>query len=204
MAHRKKSKADQRQKEEDRKRTKSHERKRIAIGLGIIIVVFALIFYIVSVALVNLPTALQTGVSVGQTAPDFTVTDVNGGVFRLSDQRGKVVLLDFMGSRCPTCVAEMPHLVEIYSRYLNQDFTMISIDVGGSLGTEDASVARQFLATYGGTWQIALDNSGVALTYRATNVLPTLYLISKTGIVAFRNPGIITSADLAAQIERLI
>ncbi len=179
------------------------EIRRLTLGIAVILVAFIALFYFGVGILAGPPAGPRVGVRLGDAAPDFTLTDVDGGVFRLSAQRGRPVLLDFMGSRCPTCVQEMPFLVSIRDRYASRGLVMISIDVGGQLGTEDPEVARTFLATYGGTWPIALDNSNLGLTFQVS-ALPTIYLIDAQGYVAFRHAGVITDADLAPQVERLL
>lgn len=199
MAHRRRAKDEARSRREQRRsQAAAEDRRRKVLGIAAIVVAVGLLAFLVS-----LPSGPQAGLSTNDIAPDFTVADVDGRIFRLSDQRGKVVLLDFMGSRCPTCVQQMQFLPAVYSAYSDRGLVMISIDVGGSLGTEDPQVARNFLATYGGTWPIALDDSGIGLAYQVA-VLPTIYLIGADGTIAFRHAGVITDADLAAQVEPLL
>lgn len=155
------------------------------------------------IALLQFPTGPDGGPSIGGLAPDFTVVDIDGRSFRLSEHRDRVVLIDFMGSRCSTCVQQMQFLPALYRDYAPRGLAMISIDVGGSLGTEDPGVARDFMAAYGGTWPVALDNSGIGLLYRVST-LPTLYLIQADGTIAFRHAGVMTDADLAARIKPLL
>jgi peroxiredoxin len=202
MAHRKRNNEARRKEEEEVQRAaQSNQTRRLAIGVVVIVVVFLGLYYAASAVLPNLPAG--TTARVGQPAPDFAIADVDGRTFRLSDQRGHAVVLDFMGSNCPTCVVEMPHLVQIYSQYSGQGLVMISIDIGGSLGTEDPNAARTFLATNGGTWPIALDNAGLALRYQVTS-LPTIYVVDSDGIVSYRNPGVTAASDLANAIEPLL
>ncbi len=176
-------------------------RNRLLLGIAVIAVVFAVIA--VLIVLPSGPRVAQAAPSVGDPAPDFTVADINGGTFQLSAQRGHPVLLDFMGSNCVTCAAEMPDLRSVYSTYLSQGLIMISIDIGGSLGTKDPTEARNFMSAYGGTWPIALDNSNIGLTYGVIT-LPTLYVIDLDGRVAFRNAGPTSAADLSGAISRFV
>lgn len=179
--------------------TAREARRRKVLAIAAIVVAVGLVAWLVS-----LPSGPQGGLSKDDRAPDFTIVDVDGRTFRLSQQQGKVVLIDFMGSRCSTCVQQMQFLPAVYSAYADKGLVMISIDVGGSLGTEDPEVARRFMATYGGTWPIALDNSGIGLAYGVPS-LPTLYLLRTDGTIAFRHAaGVITDHDLAAQIEPLL
>lgn len=202
MAHRKRTNAATHRKKEEQRREKAQETRRLILGIGIITVAFAVIFFVVGAAILNSPGS-PVGVRPGQVAPDFEITDVDGNRFRLSDHRGRPVLLDFMGSRCPTCVQEMPELVQTYQTYNPRGLVMISIDIGGSLGTEDPQVARAFLATYGGSWPIALDNQGLGLTYQA-RALPTVYVVDPDGRIALAHPGVIVASDLAQAIEPLL
>ncbi len=176
----------------------SGERRKILGWVAFLALIFAALG-----VLLFLSDGPETGLPGGELAPNFSLTDVAGRPFHLSDHRGQVVLLDFMGSRCSSCVLEMPHLVATHDAYAGRGIVMISIDVGGPLGTTDPDVARSFLARYGGTWQIALDSAGVGTAY-GVSALPTLYLISKTGTVAFRHAGVITASDLGAQIDALL
>ncbi|MGQ0796532.1 MAG: TlpA family protein disulfide reductase [Methanobacteriota archaeon] len=203
MAHRKRSnEARKRHEEHVQRQERQRQTRRLAIGIALILLVFVGLFYLANVSLLN-PTG-GSGVRVGQLAPDFALVDIDGRAFRLSDQRGHPVVLDFMGSNCPACVVEMPHLVETYSRYSGQGLVMISIDIGGSLGTEDPGEARGFLSTNGGTWPIALDNSGLAIRFQATS-LPTIYVIDAAGVVAYRNlGGTSTVSALSSAIEPLL
>ncbi|MFO8078010.1 MAG: redoxin family protein [Thermoplasmatota archaeon] len=61
-------------------------------------------------------------------APDFTVTTFDGESFKLSDQQGKVVLLDIMGVGCPPCEMQMPELQKI-KKEKGEDIIILSIDV---------------------------------------------------------------------------
>ena len=68
-------------------------------------------------------------VQVGDVAPDFTVTTTDGKVFRLSEQRGKVVMLQFTASWCGVCRKEMPHIEEeIWLPLKDKDFVLIGLD----------------------------------------------------------------------------
>lgn len=177
------------------------QRNRILLGVGVIGVAIVLV-----AALVLLPTGpvIPAGAPrVGERASDFIVVDIDGRTFQLSGRSGAPILIDFMGSRCSTCVAEMPELRSVFSDFSARGLVMISIDVGGSLGTEDPSVARSFMATHGGSWPIALDNSEIGLRYGVVT-LPTLYIIDPSGLVAYRHAGTASAATLSEVISRYV
>ena len=68
-------------------------------------------------------------VKVGDTAPDFTATLDNGKIFKLSDHKGKVIMLQFTASWCGVCMKEMPFIEsEIYNKHKGDDFVLIGVD----------------------------------------------------------------------------
>jgi len=76
-------------------------------------------------------------IAIGMTAPDFTQNDPDGKPVKLSDFRGKYLLLDFWASWCGPCRAENPHVVKAYNQYKDKNFTILSV----SLDREDAKEA---------------------------------------------------------------
>lgn len=93
-------------------------------------------------------------VKVGDTAPDFTLELTNGDKFTLSEQRGKVVMLQFTASWCGVCRKEMPHIEsEIWQRHKeNKDFVLVGID-----REETKEVIDAFVEKTGTTYPIAMD-----------------------------------------------
>ena len=68
-------------------------------------------------------------VKIGQKAPDFTAKLIDGTEFKLSDNIGKVIVLQFTASWCSVCIKEMPHLEkEIWQALKNKDFMLVGID----------------------------------------------------------------------------
>ena len=67
-------------------------------------------------------------VRLGSPAPDFTLTDLAGELYTLSDHLGQVVLINFWTTWCPPCIEEMPALQEAYDRYREQGFVVLGIN----------------------------------------------------------------------------
>ncbi|HEX9709274.1 MAG TPA: TlpA disulfide reductase family protein [Candidatus Thermoplasmatota archaeon] len=138
----------------------------------------------------------------GQPACGFAVPLVNrAGTFDLSGAGGPT-LIEFMGSHCTSCEAQMPTLNEVSSAYRAQGLTMVSLDVGGVLGTEDPQDAIDFMARNGGDWDIALDNEAIAIEYGVVS-LPTIFLVDAGGTIVYRT-GFTSTAKLSEQIEPLL
>jgi peroxiredoxin len=97
-------------------------------------------------------------VQIGEIAPDFTLTTTEGKTFKLSDYRGKVVMIQFTASWCSVCRKEMPHIEsEIWQPLRDKDFVLIGLD-----RNETAEVAARFAKTMKISYPLAPDpNSDV-------------------------------------------
>jgi peroxiredoxin len=92
-------------------------------------------------------------VKVGQTAPDFSVTLANGKVFRLSENRGRIIMLQFTASWCSVCRQEMPHIEkEIWLPLKDKNFILVGLD-----RDEPVDVVKEFASTMKITYPLALD-----------------------------------------------
>ena len=123
-------------------------------------------------------------VKVGQTAPDFTVTLTDGKTVKLSDFRGKVVMLQFTASWCGVCRKEMPFIEkDIWLKYKNNpEFALFGIDFKESKETTE-KFAKDIKITY----PLLLDPEGKAFyTYAAQGAGVTRnIIIDKKGNIAF-------------------
>ena len=122
----------------------------------------------------------RSQLKVGGDAPDFTADTLDGAKFRLADQRGKVVLLDFWATWCGPCVAEMPHLKAIHDAHAkNAKFALASLSLD-----DDPALPRKFLRDKPYSWtQLHLPDGpadAVARDYGATSI-PLTVLVGPDG-----------------------
>ncbi len=127
-------------------------------------------------------------VTTGTVAPDFEVKNLDGGMARLSDHRGEVVLVNIWATWCPPCVEEMPSMERLYQKMGGDGFEImaVSIDVApggfdgdGNLGGD----IRAFADSLRLTFPILHDPSGdIQQLYRTTGV-PETFLIGRDGII---------------------
>jgi peroxiredoxin len=109
-------------------------------------------------------------------APDFSLKDLQGNVFQLSQQRGKPVLIFFGATWCPSCRNELPAYKEIYETYNKRGLEVIYIDI-----MEPREKIVRFAKANSITYRILLDENGAIADNYAVVGIPTLFLIDKTG-----------------------
>lgn len=125
------------------------------------------------------PLLRAAGLSVpSQAAPadDFELPDVTGQMYRLQDQRGKVVFLNFWATWCPPCVHEMPMMEQIYQELRQQPFVMWAVNL-----QERREQVEQFMTTYHLHFPALLDRDSTVTTLYRVRGLPTTYLIDCAG-----------------------
>ena len=95
---------------------------------------------------VNIAQNPSSSQSLGS-APDFTLQTFDGGTFKLSENIGKVVILDFMAVRCPPCAQQMPELYKL-KKELGNSIVILSIDVDAAYGYETEEQVRNAYEEY--------------------------------------------------------
>lgn len=113
----------------------------------------------------------------GDTAPDFTADLADGSTFTLSEQSGKVVLLNFWATWCGPCVEEMPAFEKLQKEY-GDEVAVLAVNC-----LEDEETVRQFITENGYTFPIAFDVEGVVNMKYPTDGIPYTLVIGKDGTV---------------------
>lgn len=127
---------------------------------------------------------VETGPNIGEAAPNFDLKTLDGTTVKLSDLKGKNVIVNFWATWCGPCRDEMPDLEKFYQEYKGKDLEIIAINLTSYEHNEDNIGA--FVETFELSFPVLLDKDGAMYDqYQVYNV-PTNYFINKNGIVALK------------------
>lgn len=127
---------------------------------------------------IELKVEYRVILKVGDPAPDFTSTLLDGSTIRLSDYRGKVVLLDFWATWCGPCKKVMPIMEELANEYKDKGVVLIAVDL-----RESPQTIRSFLQEQGLHPTVALDKDGTIANSYGAKAIPQTVIIGKDGTV---------------------
>lgn len=136
---------------------------------------------------------------VRQIAPEFTVPTLAGPTFRLTEQRGKVVLVNWFATWCPPCKAEMPELKSrVWEQFAaNPDFVMISV-----AREEDTAKVGPFVSERALPWTFGLDTDRAAFAQYAEAFIPRNHVIGRDGRIVFQSEGF-HEEEFAAMVDAI-
>jgi thiol-disulfide isomerase/thioredoxin len=144
-------------------------------------------------------SSLPAGAGIGQKAIGIEGKDPDGRTVRLSDFKGKVVLIDFWATWCPPCRMLIPHELELVNTYKGRPFAILGISRDHS--SDDL---KEFLAMQQLPWANIYDASGDIAHGWGVDVLPTFVLIDDQGIVRGRWLGVAEMGEINALVAQLI
>lgn len=135
-----------------------------------------------------------------KSAPEFELKDADGKVVRLSDYKGKVVLLNFWATWCGPCKIEMPWFIEFERKYKDRGFAV----VGVAMDEEGWNVVKPFLSDMAVNYRVLLGSDQTAELYGGVSALPTTFIIDQEGKVASTHVGIAPRDTFENGIKELL
>ncbi|ALA71657.1 cytochrome C biogenesis protein [Geobacillus stearothermophilus 10] len=141
------------------------------------------------------------GIEVGNRAPDFVLRTLNGEEVRLSDFRGKRVIVNIWATWCPPCRAEMPNMQKFYEQYKDERVEIVAVNLTQS-ERQPEHVAR-FIQEYGITFTVVLDEKGEVSRQYEAQAIPTSYLIDSKGIIRKKMIGPMSYDWMVDQMESI-
>jgi peroxiredoxin len=134
------------------------------------------------------------------TAPAFSLRTVDGKPVRLSDLRGRPVILDFWATWCGPCKSSMPHLSAMQSRFRDQGLVVLGL----SMDDEDPQVVKRFADRLGLTFAVAVADDHMLDVYGPIRALPTTVYISRKGEIVRRVVGYIDEETMESYVRELL
>jgi cytochrome c biogenesis protein CcmG/thiol:disulfide interchange protein DsbE len=137
----------------------------------------------------------QTRPSARVLAPDFTLSDSSGAPVRLSDFRGKVVLLNFWATWCAPCLREIPWFIEFQRSH--PDLVILGV----SLDDKGWAAVQPFAAQMHINYRLAMATPDLIRAYGGLRAVPATFIVDRSGRIAAVHIGLISKTEYQAGIE---
>ena len=130
-------------------------------------------------------------------APNFALIDVDGHQFWLSDFSGKTVVLDFMATWCGPCVMQIDNLVELESKFSEDELAIVSISVDSY---EDPEDLKALALDHSADWTFAVDTLGISDLYDVTGI-PKLVVVNPQGHIVYEGDGLKSTSFMEKKVK---
>jgi peroxiredoxin len=136
----------------------------------------------------------------GVPAPDFTLPTLDGRTVKLSEFRGKAVLLNFWATWCPPCKVEMPWFEDLQREYAKDGLVVLGIAMDD---TDPKSIAK-FASELGVNYPVLLGTNQVSDDYGNVQYLPTTFYIGRDGMIVDKMTGLLDRKDIEAATKKAL
>jgi thiol-disulfide isomerase/thioredoxin len=175
-------------------------RGRSPLALVVVaIVVAGMLYFGFHMARPSGPTR-PLGVAYASPAPDFTLQSLDGRDMKLSDLRGKAVLLNFWATWCAPCKIEMPWFIELQNQYGSQGLQIVGIAMDDSSKDDIAKFAKDMGVNY----PVLLGKEAVGDAYGGVPALPESFFIGRDGKIVDKIIGLRGRADIEDSIKKAL
>ncbi len=132
----------------------------------------------------------------GKMAPDFTLTDITGKQHKLSDYRGKNVMLTFWATWCGPCLIEVPHLIALRNIISEDKLAMLAIS------SEPPALVKRFLAGQKINYTVfASDIRAMPAPFNSVNAIPCSFFIGPDGRIKLATEGTLSLGEIKAILQ---
>ncbi|PFO53713.1 thiol:disulfide interchange protein [Bacillus cereus] len=144
----------------------------------------------------------RNGIEIGKSAPDFTLTKLDGTNVKLSDLKGKKVILNFWATWCGPCQQEMPDMEAFYKEH-KENVEILAVNYTPSEKGGGEEKVSNFVKEKGITFPILLDkNIDVTTAYKVITI-PTSYFIDTKGVIQDKFIGPMTQKEMEKRVAKL-
>ena len=138
-------------------------------------------------------------IKVGDKAPEFSLSNINGEMVSLSDYKDNIVMLIFFASWCPSCKKETPDLIELQETYGDKGFSVIGI--AGVSAEEAKNFAEELDINYS---VLVDDDDKVSDQYGPVESIPAMFLLDKNGNIVKTYVGLTEKDEIDSDIQDLL
>ncbi len=136
----------------------------------------------------------------GQPAPDFSLASLDGKTLKLSDYRGKAVLLNFWATWCEPCKIEMPWFADLQTKYEAQGLQVLGVAMDDATPKEIGEFAHKLGVNY----PILVGKEEVGAQYGGVQYLPSTFYISRDGKIIDRVFGLVSRSEIESNIQKAL
>lgn len=133
-------------------------------------------------------------------APDFTLKDSNGKTMKLSDYKGKVVLLNFWATWCGPCRIEIPWFMDFEQKFKDRGFAVIGV----AMDDEGWEVVKPYIEKMKVNYRIVVGDEMTAARYGGIDAMPSTFIIDREGKIASVHLGLVSKSIYEHDIEQLL
>jgi len=149
------------------------------------------------------PTTVKAAVKAAKDrkpAPDFTLKDASGATLRLSDYKGKVVLLNFWATWCGPCQIEIPWFMDFQQNYKDRDFAVLGV----SFDDDGWKSVKPFIERKKLNYRVAIGTEEISTLYGGLDSLPTTFILDRSGRIAAVHVGLVSKSEYQNDILKLL
>ena len=132
-------------------------------------------------------------------APNFVLTSTTGKNIKLSDYRGKVVIVDFWATWCPPCRKGIPDLIELQKQFKNN-----LVVIGISLDQNTKADVIPFMKKIGINYPVVYGDNQVVMDYGSINAIPTSFVIDQNGKIVDKHIGLVPKSEYVNKIKEIL
>lgn len=184
--------------EQIKKNKKRKKRNRLIFRSSILAVLLVAVVY----ALVSNITKDNTKADVGDQAPDFELQQINKNderkTIQLSDLKGKGVMVNFWGTWCKPCEAEMPYMQNLYEEYKDKGIEIVAVNLDST-----KLVVHRFIEKYDLTFPVVYDSSEEVMNAYNVGPIPSSFFINPEGEIIETVEGSLTLEKLEGYLKQI-
>ena len=138
----------------------------------------------------------------GFLAPEISLLDTHGNEIKLTELRGRPVIVNFWATWCPPCRAEMPAMQRVEMDYADEEVIILAVN---STNQDSLPAVTQFIDEFGISFPVVLDTQGIAANTYQVSSLPTTFFIERDGMISdVVIGGPMAEALLKSRIDRML